>query len=316
MATDERPVHDSADPKFPMTDDIDLPQYYERQCYPFYYDWALQLLNRKERFIVTVTGTPGIGKSVFYMYFAHRFLRDYPDWDIVATSCDRRGVFESCCVMKVDSTSNSIVYEVSDDPIHISKEKRLYLYDGPPLNLIRGLRTVVFTSPDAQWFKVVERKNQACIMFMPTWDWIELEDAYDRLNLNRLLTRDELKLRYEEFGGCPRQCFAGPDHHRRYRDQLQRAINQVSCLEDMNKLLSISSQTDAAGNQIHRVFYLEPDPENCTFYKFSIIKSILDRVLARMDVQDSQLRIKLMALFSKEPPLYSPYGELFEAFSC
>ena len=77
-------------------------QFYVRDCYKTYYDYISEILLTKEEcsnikgiFLaydggtpkgfmkvqyISVTGTPGIGKSIFYIYFFERFRKDVEVW--------------------------------------------------------------------------------------------------------------------------------------------------------------------------------------------------------------------------------------------
>mmetsp|Transcript_12359 Transcript_12359/g.27255 ORF Transcript_12359/g.27255 Transcript_12359/m.27255 type:complete len:96 (+) Transcript_12359:234-521(+) len=53
-----------------------------RDCYHEYYDYVLESMAKGKHYIV-VTGTPGIGKSVFYMHFLEKYRTENPDNTIV-----------------------------------------------------------------------------------------------------------------------------------------------------------------------------------------------------------------------------------------
>lgn len=50
---------------------------YVRKCYPEYYLLLLEKLGKKHIKMLSITGTPGIGKSTFYLYFQMRYHHDY-----------------------------------------------------------------------------------------------------------------------------------------------------------------------------------------------------------------------------------------------
>jgi predicted ATP-dependent serine protease len=50
---------------------------YVRECYHTYYDKIIdELLGKLDYYFISVTGTPGIGKSIFYLYFIKRYLSE------------------------------------------------------------------------------------------------------------------------------------------------------------------------------------------------------------------------------------------------
>ncbi|KAL3669156.1 hypothetical protein V7S43_005540 [Phytophthora oleae] len=66
-----------------MENDYTLPDYYVRKCYSEYYNLILEMLETYD--IVTVTGTPGIGKSIFYAYF-YQHYKSRPETTIIAAA--------------------------------------------------------------------------------------------------------------------------------------------------------------------------------------------------------------------------------------
>ncbi|KAG7375626.1 hypothetical protein PHYPSEUDO_000411 [Phytophthora pseudosyringae] len=67
------------------------PQFYVRKCYPQYYKRITDLLKDGETVGVTVTGTPGIGKSVFFGYFLKRYSFENPLVTIITASFTKTG---------------------------------------------------------------------------------------------------------------------------------------------------------------------------------------------------------------------------------
>jgi hypothetical protein len=144
----------------PMIYQLSTDHYYVRECYDLYYEWTLQLLNfGNPRFIVTITGTPGIGKSIFYLYFAERFLREYPDWKIIATACTRQGTARVYARVELDQGTGLVASSrLGCQPFPLENEKVLYLFDGPPTQIqFQPDKMVVFTSPNNEWFKSFTR---------------------------------------------------------------------------------------------------------------------------------------------------------------
>jgi hypothetical protein len=68
---------------------------YVRECFGQYYDWILGNFNGKYP-LVTLTGTPGIGKSIFNVYFFQRFHRDNPRVRFVTASFKAEHKLRKC----------------------------------------------------------------------------------------------------------------------------------------------------------------------------------------------------------------------------
>ncbi|OWY92591.1 hypothetical protein PHMEG_00038349, partial [Phytophthora megakarya] len=120
--------------ELPMENDYELSRYFVRSCYPEYYDL---ILNKLEEFqIVTVTGTTGIGMSVFYGYF-----------------------FERC--KSARPPSYNFIEEQRKAALQ-RKDKLLFLYDGPPqFEPKYPTKMVCFVSPNENWLKMMAKKEEA-----------------------------------------------------------------------------------------------------------------------------------------------------------
>jgi hypothetical protein len=88
---------------------------YVRECYPMYYNLVMDLLNSKEIRLVSLMGTSGIGKSVFYLYFFERYRRVNKDKKDNTASSSRDRVMKDCVLWKEDGTVEAIFTKVSRD---------------------------------------------------------------------------------------------------------------------------------------------------------------------------------------------------------
>ncbi|KAH9122898.1 hypothetical protein LEN26_010059 [Aphanomyces euteiches] len=83
---------------------VDLPtafkyraeEYYVRKAYSSYYVRVLELLQTYK--YISVTGTPGIGKSIFYDYFFSRYRNEHPEAIIVTASFNKDRELKECVV--------------------------------------------------------------------------------------------------------------------------------------------------------------------------------------------------------------------------
>lgn len=77
---------------FPFTSD----KIYVRECYHVYYDLILQCLADDKIWFISITGTPGIGKSVFYLYFFEKYRAENSDTIIILASFDKDRKLKEC----------------------------------------------------------------------------------------------------------------------------------------------------------------------------------------------------------------------------
>jgi len=67
----------------------------------------------------------------------------------------------------------------------------LYLIDGPPEVHPRTAQTVVFVSPNDEWFKYIRKNSTRPKLIMPLWTAVELETAAIQLNLKMNALQDD-----------------------------------------------------------------------------------------------------------------------------
>jgi hypothetical protein len=65
---------------------------------------------------MSVTGTLGIGKSVFYLYFFESSRRENPDKKVLTASFSRERVMEDCVLWKEDGTVEATFTKVPHNP--------------------------------------------------------------------------------------------------------------------------------------------------------------------------------------------------------
>ena len=209
-----------------MTVPLDAPQaflymgdkFYIRACYNKYYDIIMDELFGKLNYrYISVTGTPGIGKSIFYFYFLNRYRLENPGKSVITASFGKLQNLKKCKLFR----PNGEVEEYADTfgQPYIPRKKTvswpkdadcdLYLYDGPPLDNPSDVKMIAFTSPNFSWLDSMRKESTHVTLFMPTWDLTELLAANEELELN--IDENEIIKRYDFFGGSARYCLSTSD---------------------------------------------------------------------------------------------------------
>lgn len=231
----------------PMWIDYDADNYYVRECYPGYFELITAALTRGMTRI-TLKGTPGIGKSVFYLYFFDRFRAENPAITVVTAA------FAPDCKL-----IDCIVFEPGKAPRHESsipsfEDDYVHLYDGiPPSRPLCG-RMVCFGYPDPGWLNSMRNLQNHIAITFPPWDLRELLDANVALNLG--LDIDGIHMRFEFFGGTARYCL----HEDRnfVQDEWDRIcfrIGSLQTFEDFRQLVIDfnTKRHDASHSILHSV---------------------------------------------------------------
>ncbi|KAE9044426.1 hypothetical protein PR001_g2857 [Phytophthora rubi] len=129
--------------------------FYVRKCYEGYYEVVKKMLD-DGRPCVTVTGTPGIGKSVFYAYFFNRLREREPNTWIIAISFKRENIAEIAVYKGCDDPEEIDTYVTSESEVAVGKvlkearahkKKVLFLCDGRPTKLWGSSKMVSSEKP-------------------------------------------------------------------------------------------------------------------------------------------------------------------------
>ncbi len=241
-------------PQLPMSQALEGELYYVRESYPVYYEYIVTLLYSAKKNIITLSGTPGIGKSVFYLYFFQRYRKENPNATIVTACFTETRVLVECRVFKageIESEKHPTIPEIPG---------ALYLYDGPPDYPPPRMKMVCFTSPNAGWFKAAQKQNYAIRLFFPVWTLQELKEANALLELG--IDDDVIEQRYSLFGGSARTCLR--TYAAGYRDDcftLDTTISNVTSYSIISNILKKKAAPQIIGNIIFRYI---PVPGNLT----------------------------------------------------
>ncbi|KAE9129592.1 hypothetical protein PF010_g4134 [Phytophthora fragariae] len=231
--------------------------YYERECYDEYYHLVSKELvsgatkgpdGLVGRDCVTVSGTPGIGKSVFYAYFFERYRKEHPNTWIIAVAFQQNQVnkLSVAAVGKEpvyygsDQASRQLLQEASLEAVQwketeeegVTDKRLLFLCDGSP-DMTRR-QCVVFTDPNKRWRKV--SRKLYCDYYMPLWTLDELQEAATLLNYP--ISDDLIKARFEKFGGVARECLSlDPVVSKKAERDLTKQMNAIFDPNVLRKLL-------------------------------------------------------------------------------
>ncbi|KAF1318744.1 hypothetical protein FI667_g13600, partial [Globisporangium splendens] len=281
----------------PMNDHYDRDQFFVRACYPEYYDLITKKPDGRVK-LVTVTGTPGIGKSVFYVYFFLRYSESHPDATITLASFADRGDLENFVIwtnqeVQTGRTAkrSEMTRMVHEAEVKAEQENRPYirLYDGPPRTYEKHIRTVCFTSLRDEWLNMVTKNQLHIPFFMPLWDLDELEDAAVALNLGSS-SPDPVDLptiadRFDFFGGVAQFCLVDGDsdlneHKWNFKNEIRKITTDLNTLNDL--------MADEGEEKLyHQLCHCVPDPD--ALYDYSI--KVASRMAALMVLEQISMNL-------------------------
>ena len=223
--------------------------YYVRRCYHVYYEMIVNLLKGqntpKPVKYITVSGTPGIGNSVFYIYFFQRWIKDHPASTIVTASYNKERSLKRCVLFDKEHPSGLKCKEIPDI------DQALHLYDGPPTVEPQDNSMVCFTSHEKSWLNsIVKQMGSQEVLYMPVWSLTELYKANDLLKLK--LKTAAIESRYKLFGGAARYCLVADDRKFfQHELELKGEISEINSFQGLTKCLN------------------NPSPTHCTIFSIS-----------------------------------------------
>ena len=250
-------------------------QLFVRPCYSVLYEIISLCFEEDFCSYISVTGTPGIGKSVFYIYFFHRFRAENPEIPLITAAFGKDRNLLQYVVYRPNGNTESGSTRV---PII---EGGMYLFDGPPSGFPRVGRMVAFTSPHVGWLTESEKEEDHLRMYVPPWTFDELKQANELCGFN--IPVNVVLERFKFFGGSARFCL-GPTNKpyvARAKDTLLKKIAVIKTYSDLENIWS---------NLSHGIFHSIPVvSETLPFVAFEKTVFCSDEVRGRvlLNIRDS-----------------------------
>lgn len=230
----------------PMTDPYCQPYMFVRDCFREYYGYVKSILDCKYCVqYVTISGTDGIGKSMYYNWFCKQYRLDNPEQNIVCASFGKDRILKRCVVF---SPNMPPVEHFDSVPLILGA---MYMYDGPPHKFTSIYRMIAFVGSNDEWpdcidigrrlrtvppgfpYKPVDLWGGHVKLYMPVWTLEELIDAAECLGLD--IEDEEMFQRRSLFGGLPKYCLLNPRSFkvakREFQAQLADSVKTPEAME-------------------------------------------------------------------------------------
>jgi hypothetical protein len=290
-------------PTLPMAFKYRWETFYLRDCYTEYFDLIMTLLDGVQFRRITITGSPGIGKSVFYLFFVPQYRELRKEIVVTASFTDSR-VLSICRVYYPDRANHCVeMKEVPNIP------DALYIFDGTPvMKPPDDQRMICFTSPHRGWSKYIRKDDSHIKLHMPVWTESELYEANDVLELG--ISYTEIERRLNLFGGIPRACLGT---NTAAVESMERALlHRVAALAPMEVEGFIHRKTDDY-NECHRIFLYHPLDSNRSRYAISVCSSAIEeRMLETIKSKEKEYGDRWIRILSGIKISAAFRGNLFE----
>ena len=261
---------------------------------------------------ILVTGTPGVGKTLFSFYVIYRLLKDVPGASVLYASAKAS--------YAVYLEGNNIA--VKNDQHEFPEYATYYVFDcgdGSTMKIdIKAAKAsgkaIVFSSPNTSHYKeyikscICSSQRKGVTVYMPTWSLMELQ--FCRRHLFSGISSKMLERRYNHWGGIARAIFNKSQIN---EEHFLQGVIATNSLKDIMKLATSlnASQFDVS----HKILHLHVEKDN---YEDPIVtfasKWVAQQVYNQAE-HDSVLSLtNLMSHAAKCAPLKGLCGQTFESF--
>lgn len=229
----------------PQCHECVLPKVYIRDCYLEYYDYLKELMNADKRYVVT--GTPGIGKSVFYLYFFEKFKAENRNRKIIMASYSIDHGLEECI-----GWENGVL--TTHESVPSNQTGAVYLVDGIPNRLPKNAVAICFTSPDINWLiKMNKHGSLYREIYMRNWTSKEIRIANNDLQLN--FSDETLDYRWQYFGGTVRYTFEADEV--KVEQQILDVNTAIAIMQSVGDVLRCFVGTADPTTVVHRLMHYD-----------------------------------------------------------
>ncbi|KAI3633541.1 hypothetical protein MIR68_008488 [Amoeboaphelidium protococcarum] len=310
--------------QLPQSNKTAICKYYIRDCYDEYYEYLIQTLDKK-KFITTVSGTPSIGKSIFYAHFFQKYRESNPFKQIVTAAFDGsrqlkkvvvyppyKGVRDGSQEIQHARSANCEVQKIDSRDLITDYPDAIHLYDGPPTFFPDYAQMICFTCPNYSWFKSIW-KSAPAIYYMPFWSLDELLEARELLNLD--ISQAEVERRYSLVGGTARICLTlDLDQVQEYIQELQVECRGIKSYSQLNDFVVFNANTKEVA---HEMLFIKPEFGPFTtvrMYKLQFCSAFAaDEVQKSIIDQSEHDKFMFISLLKADPRASSLLGWIFES---
>ena len=269
--------------------------------------WAeIQLLISSGLSRIVVSGNPGIGKSWFGLYVAFKLLSGSTPPTIVweARLSGTRTLIRNAAVLQ--GTLDSFGSELAD-------RNTWYLVDESvfPGPWRVEARTLVFSSPKRDNYRLLLKAAASTLRYLPVWRWDEIEACHALLYADDP-TRpfSDVKDAYERWGGIPRFVL-----EKLRDDGVQLLLQEAIDTADVRTIWNAAGQIDAAPEASHRLLHIQTQRpyirKSVTIGTRYIVDCLLNRFLEQQASEVSSFLISS----ASSPNLGTVRGDMFEEYA-
>ncbi len=205
----------------------EIKKIYVRKCYEDVFDLLLKNIEMKS---FAISGTPGIGKSVFFVYILYRLMKDFPEKTLPLKP--NRIVYQMGSTYDCFELQHLIVTSISEiEAARLVREQdTFYIVDGQSTPMPSSCTSLFISSSRSKQYKEFVKQKMAKEWYFPVWTLEELQSC--QIQCYPDLSIEILTERYRVCGGVARFVF-----HKDYSIPVPKIMK--SALNDANAVRGV-----------------------------------------------------------------------------
>jgi Crinkler effector protein N-terminal domain len=204
-----------------------IQKLYVRQCYEDVFHLLIQCINLNKTSFA-ISGTPGIGKSLFFVYILYRLMDDFKTKTLPLKP--NRVVYQVGPTFECFDLQQQVVTRITTYDVEglVQEEDTFYVIDGQTsVPLISSCVVLFISSPRSEEYKAFVKQKKAKKWYFPVWTLAELQTCQRHCYPD--LPTEMLQERHRIYGGVARFVFHD-DYSILIPKEMQSALNDVDAI--------------------------------------------------------------------------------------
>ncbi|OAJ37371.1 hypothetical protein BDEG_21402 [Batrachochytrium dendrobatidis JEL423] len=216
---------------------------YVRKCYKDVFELLLaQIGDKKESF--AISGTPGIGKSLFFVYILYRLIKGSRKKTLSLKP--NRIVYQVGSTYECFDLQQQFVARTTrfDAEELVRKQDTFYVIDGRTSEpLVSSCIVLFISSPRSEWYKEFVKQKMAKEWYFPVWTLDELQACW--LHCYPGLKIETFNERYRIYGGVARSVFDTSS------DPIKKALADVNAVKGTQSIGELTKAFTTSHTLLH-----------------------------------------------------------------
>ena len=234
----------------------EIQMLFVRKCYEDVFQLFLGQIERGTKSFA-ISGTPGIGKSLFFVYILFQILNNLKNqsgWKPKRIVYHTEAGFE--CFDLENSTVSDLPIGTSEAATFVRRPETFYVVDGRHASpLLSSCVCLFLSSPRAEHFKGYVKQRKATVWYFPIWTYEELETCRQFCYAD--FPKGVLLERYRIYGGVARFMFAdyktGQEYVRKDSNDMETALFDVTAAKGVRTIGNPTKMFDTTHTLLHLI---------------------------------------------------------------